>query len=102
PRVEAVRGAAEGGGEVEAESVDAVAGGPVAQAVEDELQHHRFVGGDGVARAGVVDVFVAHHPVRLGGEALEREGDAVVPALAGVVVYDVDDHGDPVRVHRVD
>ena len=54
-RVEALGGAAEDGGEVEAEAVDAGLADEVAQAVEDQAAGGGVVAGERVAGAGVVD-----------------------------------------------
>ena len=93
------------GDQVEAEAVDAHLGDPVAQRVQDEPQHAGLGGVDRVAAAGDV-VVVA--PV--GGQPVvaevvqpaERQRRALVAALAGVVVDDVEDDLDAGVVQRRD
>ena len=103
--------AAEHGGQVEAESVHAHVGAPVAQGVQDELAGHRggvvdLVGGAG----GAVDEdLVRRHLVVLGGGEAAQAGEAdgvdvasPVAALGGVVVDDVEVDLDARGVEGVD
>lgn len=89
-----MHGAGEGGGEVEAEAVDAHFLHPVAQGVGDQPQHLGLDDMQGVAAAGVVGVVagVVGEPVVAGvGDAAQREGGAALVGLGGVVVDDVED-----------
>ncbi|MNJ64492.1 hypothetical protein D3C77_604450 [compost metagenome] len=93
--VEAVCMAAEDGRQVEAESVHAHVGSPVAQRVGDHLQHAGMAEVEGIAGAGVIDVeapVVGHQPV-VGGvvDAAHAQGRAQLVALGGVVVDHVED-----------
>ena len=90
-----LRGVApQGGGQVEAEAVDADLGGPVAQRVQD--QPDRTCGPEVHRVAGTGDVHVLRRQV--GGvqvvvqvvQAAQAQGGAVDTALAGVVVDDVE------------
>ena len=86
-----VLAAAQDGGQIEAEAVDAVGGHPVAQAVQNHLPDDGVVAVHGVAAAGEVVIL----PV--GGEqivdvvvkALEGEEGAFFVALGGVVEHHV-------------
>jgi hypothetical protein len=100
----------EGGGEVEAEAVDVHLGRPVPQAVEEHPQGRRVGDVEGVAAAGcvVVAARVAGHQPVVGRvvEALVAQGRAVLVALRGVVVDDVEDdldaRGVQARDHRLE
>ena len=83
--------------EVEAEAVDAHLADPVAQRVEDQPQDVEVADVEGVAAARGVDVRAAVRcelVVVALAEAAEHQRRPVVPALAGVVVDDVEDHLD--------
>ena len=95
-RVEAVGGAAEDGGEVEAEAVDAGLADEMAKGIEDEAAGGGVVAGQRVAGAGVVDEAAVGRVAEVGAgvEAAQGEGGAVGVALAGVVEDDVEDGAD--------
>ncbi len=92
-RVDVIRAAAEGGGEVEAEAVDLHLGRPVPQRVQHEPRRRVGGGVQGVAASGRVDVrAVRLLPVVEGvvdaAQARARAADAL---LVRVVVDDVED-----------
>jgi hypothetical protein len=101
--IEAARVPAQRRHQVEAEAVDVHLVHPVAQAVEDHLEHARVVRVDAVAAAREVVVVpgLVRHQVVVARvvDAPEAYGRAQVVALAGVVVDDVEDHldADPVE-----
>ena len=83
------------GGQVEAETVDVHLQHPVAQRVHHQLQDVRVAHVEGVAAAGVVGVaapVVAEPVVRRVVQTAESQREAVLGALRGVVVDDVEDH----------
>ncbi len=84
----------QGGGEVEAEAVDAHLAYPVTHRVDDHVEHPGVGGVDRVAAAGhvVVIALVGGQPVvALMVDATEAQCGPLVTALGGVVVDDVDD-----------
>ena len=99
--VDVVAGAGQRRHQVEAEAVDVHLGDPVAQRVQDQPQHHRVLGVDGVAAAGDVPVGVGLAGVaRLWGDPLvgaevvepaEAQRRPVGARLGGVVVDHVED-----------
>ncbi len=103
--VEGHPGAAERGGEVEAEPVDVHLLHPVAQRVHHQLQRLRVVEVEAVPGAGeVLEVarrLGSHHVVGQRVEPLEAERRPEVVALAGVVVDDVEQHLDAGAVQRL-
>ena len=94
--VEALARAAEDGGEVEAEAVDAGLGDEMSKGIKDQAAGGGVVAGERVAGAGVVDEAAVGGvaEVGLGVEAAEGEGGAVGVAFAGVVEDDVEDGAD--------
>ncbi len=103
--VEGHPGAAERGGQVEAEPVDVHLLHPVAQRVHHQLQRLRVVEVEAVPGAGeVLEVarrLGGHHVVRQRVEPLEAQRRPEVVALAGVVVDDVEHHLDAGAVQRL-
>ena len=95
---EALLAAAEHGGKVEAEAVDAGLRHEVPKRVEDHLHHHRVLRGQRVAGAGVVDKRARIvGPMAVIGEVVEaaqRQRRALFVALPRVVEDDVEDDAD--------
>mmetsp|Transcript_11111 Transcript_11111/g.31073 ORF Transcript_11111/g.31073 Transcript_11111/m.31073 type:complete len:204 (+) Transcript_11111:1233-1844(+) len=91
-------------GEVEPEPVDVVLGDPVLEAVHDELPHHGVVAVERVAAAGVVVKLAlrSDHVVSAVVEAAEREREAALVTLGGVVEHHVEDDLDAVPVALLD
>ena len=99
-----LRVTAEHGGEVETKSVDVVFGGPVAQAIEDEVADHGVVAVEGVAATAEVEVIAVgcEEVVGLVVEAAEGNDGAGRVALGGVVEDNIEDDLDTGGVERFD
>ena len=96
--VDLVELAGQAGREVEPEAVHMHLGHPVAQRVDDQLQHVRVPHVQRVPGAGGVEVVapaVGKPVVRAVVDPFERQHRAEVIALRGVVVDDVEDDLDP-------
>ena len=91
--------------QVEAEAVHVHLGDPVAQAIDDEVAHHRVVAVHRVAASGVVQVLAGLGIEDVVGrvvDAAKRPGWPVLVALGGVVEHHVEDDFDAGLVHRLD
>ena len=103
--IEAVRPAAEGGGEIEAEAVDAAMDHPSPQRADRHVDDERLVEREAIAGAGVVYVArripgVEAEPGRV-VEAAEGQGGTELVTLAVVVEDDVEDRLHARGVQRV-
>ena len=83
-------------GQIEAEAIDMQMLHPVAQALADQTPHHRMVGVEGVAAAGVVDVgAIARLQVVVAiRQTTEAESRPLGVAFGGVVEHHIQDHLD--------
>ena len=101
----AVLPASENGRQVEAEAVHVHFRHPVAQAIDDEVAHHRVVAVHGVAASRIVQVLAGLGIEDVVGrvvDAAKRPCRPVLVALRGVVEHHVEDHFDAGLVHRLD
>ncbi len=97
-RIEALRCAADNGGEIEAEAIDTGMGDEVAERFDDEMAHLWVIAGERIAGAGIVDQRAGIVGcVTVIGEVVEtaqRQRRTEAIALARMVEDEIEDHAD--------